>query len=204
MTKRYFDRAYGLETQSDTDALYRDWAESYDDEVGAMGYATPGRVAAALRNFAADPTSALLDYGCGTGVSGAALAGVGFTSIDGMDPSPEMLAQARAKGIYRDLLPLDLSDPAPVPSGRYPLIAAIGVIGAGAAPLAAFDLLMRALPRGGLLGLSFNDATLADPSCEGRVSDWTDTGAARLKFREHGPHLREKNINATVYVIERA
>ena len=204
MGDKFLDKAYGLETPEETQALYRDWAATYDAEVSENGYATPRRVAEALHKYVKDPQAPILDFGCGTGLSGLALRLQGFGVIDGMDPNPEMLDQARGKNIYRTLSEIDIADKSPVKRGRYGAIAAIGVIGTGAAPATTLDLLMRALDRGGLLGFSLNDHALADPEYPARLNQWLDCGAARLLFQKHGPHMPKQNINSTVYIIEKA
>ena len=84
------------------------------------------------------------------------------------------------------------------------ICAAIGVIGAGAAPIAVLHTLMNALPRDGKLVFSFNDHALQDPSNEGGVAEWTDCGAARLLFRESGDHLPGIGLNSNVYILEKA
>ena len=78
------------------------------------------------------------------------------------------------------------------------------VVGNTAAPPETLDLLMHALPKGGLLGFSLNDHALADYKFTCRLTDWVDMGAARLLFREHGPHLPGINLNSDVYVLEKA
>jgi len=203
MSRTFLDKAYALETPEDTRALYDRWADSYDDEIAANGYATPGRVARALAAQVGDLTAPVLDYGCGTGLSGEALRASGFTVIDGMDPSGGMLDGAREKGVYRTLTLLDLEDSAPVPPDTYGAIVAAGVIGVGAAPAETLDLLLTALPPGGLLAFSFNDHALADPQFEGRLAPWIERGDARLLTREHGPHLPGAGIGAMVYVVAR-
>ena len=204
MVKTYLDKAYALETQDDTDALYGDWAASYDAEVKENGYATPGRAAAALFAKLPEPQTPVLDYGCGTGLSGLALKLAGFEMIDGMDPSPEMLNGAREKNVYRRLSQLDVTAKAPIEQGSYKAIAAIGVIGTGAAPVGTLDILLHALNKGGLLVFSYNDHALAIPSFEGRLNDWLDCGAARLLSKDYGPHLPQQEINSNVYVVEKA
>jgi hypothetical protein len=64
--------------------------------------------------------------------------------------------------------------------------------------------LLHALPSEGLLVFSFNDHTLSDSSNTGRLNEWLDCGAARLLFSEHGDHLPGKDMNSTVYVVEKA
>ncbi len=203
MSDKFFKDTYGLETPEDTQAHYQNWAATYEDSVAEQGYATPGRVADALWSHLPQAQTPVLDYGCGTGLSGLALRAVGFEVIDGIDPTPNMLEEARSKGVYRTLVNLDISDPAPLKQDAYSAITAIGVIGAGAAPPETLDLLMRALPKGGMLAFSFNDHTLEDRSYTARLNDWLDMGAARLLFREYGPHLPGLNMKSDVYVLEK-
>ncbi len=203
MTKGFLETIYDDLTPENAPRLYDDWAASYDAEVGENGYATPGRVATALAAHVDDQVAPVLDYGCGTGLSGHALRTAGFTVIDGMDPSAEMVRLAREKGIYRDLATLDIDDPAPVGKDAYPAIVAVGVIGPGAGPTSIFDILIAALPPSGLLSFSLNDHALADPAYEATLARWLDAGTVRLIFKEHGPHLPGKNIKSTVYIIEK-
>lgn len=204
MSEKFLKNTYDLTTPQETRAHYQKWAASYEDEVAEHGYATPGRVAEALWAKLPEPETPILDYGCGTGLSGVALHKAGFHVLDGVDPTAEMLKGAAAKGVYRNLTTIEITDPNPLEPGEYKAIAAIGVIGAGAAPPATFDMLMKALPKGGLLAFSFNDHTLEDPGYTGRLHEWLDMGAARLLFREHGPHLPGLDLKSDVYVVEKA
>ncbi len=204
MQDTFLDKAYDLETTEDTQKLYRDWAASYDAEVAENGYATPGRVAKALGTVLTEKDVPILDFGCGTGLSGLALKLGGFAVVDGMDPNPQMLELARGKDVYRNLTLMDIADAAPVAKGSYAAITAIGVIGTGAAPASTLDLLMKALDPGGVLAFSYNDHALADRQYTGRLNQWLDCGAARLRFQKHGPHLPRQNLEATVYILEKA
>lgn len=199
MIGKFLDKVYAARDLKGTKALYDEWSASYDAEVGEFGYVTPARCAAALAAYAPDKSVPVLDFGCGTGLAGEALRNAGFEAIDGVDLSAEMLAQAKAKDIYRKLTQIT----ADIALGKdYRLISAVGVIGSGAAPISVLDMLLRALPVGGKLVFSFNDHALADPVNTGRLNEWLDCGAARLLFKEHGAHLPGKNMKSTVYVIE--
>ncbi len=200
MTDRFLDKVYTARTADETRALYDDWSASYEAEVAEHGYATPGRCAAALAQFMPDTAAPILDFGCGTGLSGLALKLSGFTTVDGVDLSADMLAQAQTKGVYRTLTQIDADSPI---EGTYQAIAAIGVIGAGAAPISTFDVIMSALPKGGKCVLSFNDHALSDPENEARISEWCDRDAARLLFKDYGPHLPGLDLKSNVYVIEK-
>lgn len=204
MTKKYLDKVYDARDAEATRQLYDDWSASYEAEVAENGYVTPGRCAAALAQCVSDKALPVLDFGCGTGLSGMALALEGFTTIDGVDLSADMLAQAKAKGIYRQLSVIEADAPPVHQPGAYAAIAAIGVIGAGAAPISVLHTLVRALEPGGMLVLSFNDHALQDPTNEAGLNEWLDCGAARLLFKEYGPHLTKIDLKSTVYVIEKS
>lgn len=203
MTDKFLDKVYEARDAASTRDLYDAWSDSYETEVGAQGYATPARCAQALAQFSDDLAKPVLDFGCGTGLSGAALHDAGFTTIDGRDLSADMLAEANEKGVYRKLSHVEADENFYHLPGDYAAIAAIGVIGAGAAPIGVFDQLMAGLAPEGLLVLSFNDHTLEDPANEAHLNEWIDSGSAGLLFREHGVHLPGLNMNSTVYVIEK-
>ncbi|MGC1505707.1 MAG: methyltransferase domain-containing protein [Sulfitobacter sp.] len=202
MTEIFLNKVYAATSEDETREIYDAWAESYETEISENGYATPGRCAAALAGVTRDKDMPLLDFGCGTGLSGQALTLAGFTTIDGIDLSAEMLAQAAGKGVYRNTRQVQADTP--IKTGSYKNIAAIGVIGSGAAPVSVLDMLMKALPRDGRLVFSFNDHTLKDPVHEARINEWTDCGAARLIFRERGAHLPGINMQSIVYILEKA
>ena len=203
MEKSYLDKAYGDRDAAETRALYDGWASSYEEELGQHGYVTPTRCAEALAKHSADLEAPVLDFGCGTGLSGAALAKAGFITIDGVDLSADMLAQANGKGVYRVLRHIEAGEDVRHRPGDYAAIAAIGVIGAGAAPISAFDGIMKGLGSGGLFVFSFNDHALSDPAYEARVNEWVDSGSATLLHREHGDHIPGIDLKAVVYVLEK-
>lgn len=200
MSDPHFDKVYKARTDAETRKLYDAWSKSYDKAVQEEGYATPRRCAEALHATMADAQVPILDFGCGTGLSGLALRLAGFTVIDGVDLSAGMLEHAREKNIYRSLTQIGPDDPIPT---TYAAVAAIGVIGAGAAPLAALERIFDVLTPGAQCVFSFNDHTLEDPSFEALVESQIANGNFRQLFREHGPHLPGKNMSSTVYVIEK-
>tara|TARA_R100001369_G_scaffold41696_1_gene67838 strand:- start:202 stop:807 length:606 start_codon:yes stop_codon:yes gene_type:complete len=201
MTEKFLDRIYAANDQDAITALYDEWSASYEAEIGANGYATPARCSEALATYATDKTAPVLDFGCGTGLSGLALRLAGFEVVDGVDLSPEMIAVAAKKDTYRSLHTLAPSDP--VPQG-YALMSAVGSIGPGAAPINVIDSLLHALHPGGKLVFSLNERALAGPGNTGMLNEWLDCGAARLLFVENGPHLPGMDLKATVYVVEKS
>jgi len=75
------------------------------------------------------------------------------------------------------------------------------VIGAGAAPISVFDILMDGLAPGGRLVFSFNDHALEEPEYEAKLNSYLDAGKAELLFEAYGHHLPGIGLGAKVYVI---
>jgi predicted TPR repeat methyltransferase len=65
----------------------------------------------------------ILDLGCGTGLTGAAFAGIA-RRLDGVDLSPRMIEQASARGIYERLIVADLDSVLAEKGSPYDLILA--------------------------------------------------------------------------------
>ena len=199
MSDDFLSKTYRPLTSEETTEHYDRWAATYDAEISANGYATPGRCAAALAKAMPDRAAPVLDFGCGTGLSGLALAREGFTMIDGADPSPEMLARARTLGLYRELKQIV---PGAALARGYSAIAAIGVLGIGAAPPAVMNQVLAALPPGGLFVFSLNDHALADPAFTAPRD--TLLAGNRLISEDYGDHLPGINLKSTVYVVAKS
>jgi predicted TPR repeat methyltransferase len=203
MGNDFFDKVYKTTEQNAVETLYDDWADSYDADVTGNDYRTPGRVAAALAAHLPERDTPILDFACGTGLSGKALAQAGFTVIDGCDLSEPMLRTARALGVYRHLAKLAPDEAPDAAPGDYGAIAAIGAISPGAAPAYYLDTLLDRLAPGGLLALSYNDHTLAEPAYTERLARAIDRGKVVERFREHGDHLVKLGSKSTVYILEK-
>ena len=109
-----------MTAEDDAHEVYEAWAPTYEaDLVGGYGYTAHRIAAEGMAGACPERAAEILDIGCGTGLVAVELAARGFSTIDGLDASARMLAEARAKGIYRDLRGGDVCDPAAVEPGRY-------------------------------------------------------------------------------------
>ena len=202
MPDDFLERVYDLASQEETDAFYSEWAATYDQELTANGYRTPGRCAEALAQFV-PLDRPILDIGCGTGLSGSALHAAGFIDVSGQDVNGEMVQVARRLDVYRELRVVTVDDPFPFEPGTYDALAAVGVIGAGAAPPSLLTEALGALAPGGHLVFSFNDHVLDDPAYLGVLSQSLSSGTAEQLFCEHGPHIEKLGSGSNVYVLRR-
>ena len=199
----FFSRVYDLETAAETQELYNEWAATYEADVTDNGYETPGRCASALASFMDDRSKPILDFGCGTGLSGTALAAAGFTAMDGADINGAMLDLARAKSIYRELLLTSIENPLPPQVNAYSAVCAIGSIGIGAAPAPVLGQLLSAMAPSSLLVFSLNDHTLEHPVYADTLSSFVGAGSCEIVLEDYGPHLTELNLGSCVWVARR-
>ena len=150
----YVAKLTAMTAKDDAHEVYEAWAPTYEaDLVGGYGY-TAHRIAAdAMAAACPDRAAEVLDIGCGTGLVAEELAARGFTAIDGLDASPRMLDEARAKGIYRDLVEGDVRVRGTVEPARYDAVIAVGVFGAGHLGPQDIEHLARPVRAGGPLVL---------------------------------------------------
>jgi SAM-dependent methyltransferase len=97
---------------------YREWLPSYEttveDEMDLVLLDT-------LESITWSAVQRAADLGCGTGRTGAWLRARGVARVDGIDLTPEMLAVARTRSIYEQLVQADVSATG-LESGAYDLI----------------------------------------------------------------------------------
>lgn len=150
------DAAYGLEGAEAARRLYADWASTYEDSFAASyDYVYPAQIAA-LYAGRADPAASVLDVGAGTGLVGRALRQHGVETVDGLDFSPEMLAVARDKGGYRDLIEADLLQPLPFPDGAWGGVVSAGTFTLGHLGPSPLGELVRVAAPGALMVIGVN------------------------------------------------
>jgi SAM-dependent methyltransferase len=88
------------------EAGYAEWAVQYDATV-AVGLDRP--LLERLHSVNWGDVRMAADLACGTGRTGEWLRAKGVARIDGVDLTPEMLEQARAKNVYDDIFQADLA-----------------------------------------------------------------------------------------------
>ncbi len=84
--------------------LFDQYAHEYDAHMtGVLGYDVPRQLRELLTPHVAPQPLAMLDLGCGTGLSGAVFHDLAKHLV-GIDLSPKMIERARARGIYQQLI----------------------------------------------------------------------------------------------------
>ena len=140
--KRGLDGSYGSGSADENRGVYREWAETCDEEfAGRSGYRFGKLIAEAHINEGG--SGPVLDAGCGTGLVADHLPKSIVT--DGVDLSPDMLEVANRKGRYRTLVEADLTKPLPFEDGAYSGLTCAGTFTQGHVGPEALTELLRVL-----------------------------------------------------------
>lgn len=148
-------------------ALFDQYAAHFDQHLlMGLDYQTPQKLRQLYEQVrsisdAATPLRTL-DLGCGTGLSAAAFSDVSMHMI-GIDLSAQMLAQARAKKLYQQLLQVDLLDYLSEQTGEFDVMIAADVVVYLGDLTAFLSLAAQRLAPGGLLLFSIETARIKTP-----------------------------------------
>lgn len=148
---------------------YAKVASNYEWYLENMKWEAHKSVSEKWRAFHADVTNSkaedrcvkhrMLDAACGTGIVAEILLNSAITlpnlvEIHGFDLCPEMLAKARAKGIYTNLQVVNLKETLPYESGFFDSITCSGVFTKGHCGPECLPNLVRVLKDGGYMILT--------------------------------------------------
>ena len=181
-------------------AVFDGYAGRFEEHLISLGYRVPGLIRSALiRNLGVVPSDKsepwigpVLDLGCGTGLLGLVLADLPFGPLTGVDISPKMLAEARAKAIYADLQEADIIASLAEDTAKWPVILAADVLCYFGELDGLFAAVKQRLEPGGLFLFSIETRTEEGDwrlGAQGRYThqrDYVEEAATEAGF-----HIRE-------------
>jgi len=203
---RFLDIIYRARSIDETRDLYDRWAKTYDTElIDENAYAQPRRCAEMLARYLETREAEILDIGCGTGLSGAALLEAGYRTVDGCDFSPGMLAKARQTGLYRRLFEANLNvPPLDAADGAYGAAVAVGVFGFSHIDPDALDEVLRVLVPGAPLVIGLNAQFYEDGRLTDKLNALAAAGRIDRLAEEHGDHIKGTGVTGWVIAVRKA
>jgi predicted TPR repeat methyltransferase len=112
--------------------VFDGYADRFDEHLISLGYRVPGLFHGALLEHpviqSGERLGPVLDLGCGTGLAAVALSDLPIGPYTGIDVSPQMLAQAAGKQLYKELREIDLVQTLAEDTTRWPLMLAADVL----------------------------------------------------------------------------
>lgn len=190
--REFLDKIYALEDEGDVRSFYDETAGDYDEILLAqVGYVSPTICARTMARFLPSKQEPLMDLGCGTGLAGEALTALGYSHIDGVDFSAEMLAVARTRNCYVQLALADLNAGTNIPAGSYAAAVSVGVFGQHVLP-EALDHAISIVEAGGLFCFSVNERAFDDYGFRDKVEALSAEGRTTcLSLTKEPYHVKE-------------
>ena len=206
----WLDRAYESGGDRETlDSLYDEWATDYDQQLWASGNPYIAIAIGMTARQVPDFNAKILDVGCGTGNMAQILHQLGYSNLEGLDPSSGMLEIAKKKAIYQYLYPLYLSEQVDLPDDSYDAIVAAGVLTHGHAPPESLDGILKLCKRGGVIVFSLSAIAHAEHGFERKIDEleksgqWQKLDQSRL-FRTYPFSAKEAHVRHWVFSYQKS
>ena len=159
--------------------FYRKWAADYDHQMlNELGYTSPTKIAQQLSQHLPDTQSTVFDIGCGTGLTCVFLAEKGYTNLDGIDLSPDMVRVASERGIYRELLVGDVNQALERNDESYDAVISSGTFTHGHVGPEPLDEIFRILKPGGILACTIHQDLWTSMGFEEKLAAMSANGIA--------------------------
>lgn len=200
-------RAYSLSDVEATRTLYDDWAATYDKEMAKedQDYVGPllatAHVLKSLNVPRLDPSTEILDAGCGTGLVGVHLAQAGAQKLDGLDLSPGMLDIARNTGAYRALDTADLTARLVHQDNTYDVVVCVGTFTQGHVGPVALDEFVRITRPGGFVVATVLGYIYESGGYEAKIRTFVEQGRVELVSAEMEDYRRAAGVRARMVVL---
>jgi trans-aconitate methyltransferase len=165
-----------------TQPLYDEWSQSYEqDLVGNLGYTGHLIAANALAEFAPDKAASIIDIGCGTGLVGQELKARGYSQIDGIDFSEEMLKVARSKAIYEKLVSGDLMKKTAIETDTYQAAVCAGSFAPGHLGPECYPEIIRLVRPSSLIVIFMNGAHFVEDDYQLHIDQLEQSGVWKIR-----------------------
>ncbi len=199
--KDLLPRAYQLSDTEEVVELYDEWAATYDEElVGANDYVAPVRLAQTFAEHAERKDLRIIDIGCGTGLAGQALHALGFSTIDGLDLSPGMLAEARTKGVYDALISGDMTQRVPIEDDTYEAAVSAGAFSHSHIGPIGFDEILRIVKPDALICTTINADAFERDGYEAKLAALTGSGAMRILSLQDTDYIIKTGVRGKLLI----
>ena len=194
---------YKLTTSEEILKYYQDWTkkDKYNQDMIDLNYVAPKETVSLLNKYTLDNNCKILDAGCGTGLVGIELKKCGYSNIDGVDFSQEML-DLIPKNIYKKIEKIDLNKPLKFNNSIYDAVTCVGTFTYGHVKPHALDELIRITKNKGFICFTVNEGIYEKYGFDKKINELKNNKAWSVKKISKSNYIVNKGVSAWLCLAE--
>ena len=194
---------YQLNTSDEVLKYYKDWTrkDKFNNDMVEWNYTAPMNAVSLIKKYALKKDIQILDAGCGSGLVGIEMQKNGYTNIDGIDLSQDMI-NLIPKGIYENLEVANLNKPLKCENHKYDVVMCVGTFTYGHVKPHALDEMIRITKNKGFICFSVNEGIHEQYGFDKKIKKLTDNQSWNIKEYFKSTYITTKNVNAWYCLAE--
>ena len=188
---------YKLKTPEELLKYYQDWTNNnkYNKDMVDWNYTAPQETVSVLKKYVLSKNSKILDAGCGTGLVGIELKKYGYSNIDGVDFSQNMLDLV-PQGIYKKIEKVDLNKLLKFKNNTYDVVMCVGTFTYGHVMPKALDELIRITKNKGLICFTINEGIYEEYGFDNKIKELSSNKSWSVKEFFKSDYITNKKVEA--------
>ena len=194
---------YQLNTSKEVLKYYKKWTakEKFNKDMVDWDYTAPINAVSLIKKYALKKNIQIFDAGCGSGLVGIEMQKNGYTNIDGVDLSQDMI-NLIPKGVYQNLEIVDLNKPLKYENHKYDVVMCVGTFTYGHVKPQALDEMIRITKNKGLICFSVNEGIHAEYGFDKKIKKLSDNKAWDIKEYFKSTYITTKDVSAWYCLAE--
>jgi ubiquinone/menaquinone biosynthesis C-methylase UbiE len=123
---------------------------------------------------------------------------MGYKNMDALDFSAEMLEEAGKKGVYDELLHVDLSEPLDMKDDSYDAVICVGTFTYGHVEPSALEELIRITRPGGYICFTVREGAYEEHGYRRKMLRLETDGACEMLEMRDEPYLAKEEVGSKV------
>ena len=194
---------YKLQTSEELLKYYKNWANNnkYNKDMVDWKYTAPQETVSVLSKYVLNKNFRILDAGCGTGLVGIELKKYGYSNIEGVDFSQNMLDLV-PQSIYKKIEKIDLNKALKFKDNIYDAIMCVGTFTYGHVKPQALDELIRITKNKGFICFTINEGIYEEYGFDNKIKELSNNKLWNVKEFFKSDYIVNKDVNAWLCLSE--
>jgi len=205
MKKDVFNKLdiYKIKTTKELLKYYQDWTcnNKYNKDMVDWNYTAPQETVKVLKKYALNKNFKILDAGCGTGLVGIELKKYGYSNIEGIDFSQNMLDLV-PQSVYKKIEKIDLNNTLEFKDNTYDVVMCVGTFTYGHVKPHALDELIRITRSKGLICFTINEGIYEEYGFDDKIKELSNNKYWNVKEFFKSNYITSKEVNAWLCIAE--